>query len=245
MYVYDSSEHVTRWGSISALLLQIDKKKDGFFIEHPGVPESLWKPHKSKEHKILHRSCAPKIFSTPKKNIFSRSKKIIKRKKGITIFPNVFSTKREPVGLVRVWLKKHWETVNCIFWLYPQTSLCLIFLLRAPNDFKSFLKHQKYVEVIRKIVQTQKKCFKKFVIKNRNFYFLFLWTGMYAPTSRARAVKTEVFKKYFLDTLIQKNSFLNYHNLFYFPRIENLNIYSNILISIFNYNNHFISRTIN
>ena len=34
------------------------------------VPESLWKPHKSKEHKILHRSCAPTFFQLPKKIFF-------------------------------------------------------------------------------------------------------------------------------------------------------------------------------
>ena len=69
------------------------------------------------------------------------------------------------------------KSSGCIFWLYPQTSLCLIFLLRAPNDFKSFLKHQKYVEVIWKIVQMQKKGFKKFVIKISKFYFLFSGTS--------------------------------------------------------------------
>ena len=40
-----------------------------------------WKPHKSKDHIFLHRSCTPIFFSTPKKNIvFSRSKKKISEK---------------------------------------------------------------------------------------------------------------------------------------------------------------------
>ena len=33
----------------------------------PGVPESLWKPHKSKGLTFLHRSYVPLFFSTPKK----------------------------------------------------------------------------------------------------------------------------------------------------------------------------------
>ena len=43
---------------------------------HRGVPESLWKPHKSKEDQFLHRSYTPKKFSA-KKN--SRKKSIRKK----------------------------------------------------------------------------------------------------------------------------------------------------------------------
>ena len=46
---------------------------------YQGVPETLWKHHKSKAHKILHRSYAPFFFSTPRKNIFAIEK--IKTKK--------------------------------------------------------------------------------------------------------------------------------------------------------------------
>ena len=78
------------------------------------------------------------------------------------------------------------KSSGCIFWPYPQTSLCLIFLLRAQNAFKSFLKHQKYVEVWWKIVQIQENRFKKFVIKNLLFYFNFLGTSCtHLPQERA------------------------------------------------------------
>ena len=40
-----------------------------------GVPEWLWKPQKSKDHKILHRSCMPKNFPDPKKNKKNRCRK--------------------------------------------------------------------------------------------------------------------------------------------------------------------------
>ena len=36
---------------------------------HQGVPETPRKPHKWKEHKILHRNCTQLFFSTPKNNL--------------------------------------------------------------------------------------------------------------------------------------------------------------------------------
>ena len=44
------------------------------------VPGSLWKPHKSKERKILHKSYIIYFFSTPKKNFFFRVEKKSEKK---------------------------------------------------------------------------------------------------------------------------------------------------------------------
>ena len=41
-----------------------------------GVPESSWKPHKSKDLEFLHRSCTLKKFSTLKQNIKKNIKKM-------------------------------------------------------------------------------------------------------------------------------------------------------------------------
>ena len=50
-------------------------------LENPrGVPESLWKPHQSKDMLFLHRHCTPIFVSTSKKNIFFRWKKISPKK---------------------------------------------------------------------------------------------------------------------------------------------------------------------
>ena len=37
------------------------------------VPKTCWKHHKSKDWNFLHRNYTPNFFSTPSKNIFSRS----------------------------------------------------------------------------------------------------------------------------------------------------------------------------
>ena len=55
----------------------LKKKKKLAPVGGDGVLRSLWKPHKSKARTFLNRSYTPKIFSTPTKNIFSSSIKII------------------------------------------------------------------------------------------------------------------------------------------------------------------------
>ena len=40
-----------------------------------GVPESLWKPHKSKDLTFLHGNYTQHFFSTPKKFFFGVEKK--------------------------------------------------------------------------------------------------------------------------------------------------------------------------
>ena len=50
---------------------------------HQGVPESLWKPQKSKDQKILHRICTLTFFQTQKKmwSIEKKGSKKISKKK--------------------------------------------------------------------------------------------------------------------------------------------------------------------
>ena len=54
------------------------------FKTDEGVPESLWKPHKSKDLTFLHRSYVQLFFSAPKK--FRKSNIFFGRKKKSEIF---------------------------------------------------------------------------------------------------------------------------------------------------------------
>ena len=87
----DTVQRIHQVGSWEVLRQHLIQKKRRFFtfllVGKDGVPESPWKPHKSKEDKFLHRNYIPKKFSTPKKNLRSR-KKIFLENLNFEIFQN-------------------------------------------------------------------------------------------------------------------------------------------------------------
>ena len=78
-----------------------------FFDHHLNyrrMPETPWKPHKSKDLKILHRIYAPIFFSTPKKKFFFSTSK--NREKNFGFFKVKNDEKQLPTKN-RLFVTKH------------------------------------------------------------------------------------------------------------------------------------------
>ena len=78
---YGTVRGSTELGARRVCSQHLIQKKYVFFFEeekdNERVPESVWKPHKSKEDNFLNRNYIPPKILTPKKNIFFRARKNI------------------------------------------------------------------------------------------------------------------------------------------------------------------------
>ena len=97
-----------------------------------GVPESSWKPHKSKDLEFLHRSCTLKKISTLKKNI----KKNIKKWKFwnlifVELFFSNFQKSKKSKFSIKIMIFRFWLPILENLKIFPEKK----YSISKKNDF--------------------------------------------------------------------------------------------------------------